>query len=184
MPRLNMLGETIPWIGVACLGENAGFNSGLFTGWGYWILSGKPIEGGRAMRNWRALSLVAVLVAAVFVWQMPPQPATQALMNLPPGVTLKTQDFGTQNFPGVKKVTWNRLTIAPGAKAPNMDMPSKTYDFCYELAGTMSVKGADGKVSQVKPGAVYTVAPDTKIPLLFNTGKVPAVDDFWEIEVQ
>ena len=136
------------------------------------------------MRNWRILSLVAVFIAAIVVWQILPQAAQAEEMKLPKGVTLTTKEFGSQGIPGVKKVTWNRLQIVPGAKWPNMVQPAKTWDFCYELSGTMSVKGADGKISQVKSGAMYTIAPDTKIPLLFNTGKVPAVDIFWEIEVE
>lgn len=136
------------------------------------------------MANWRALGLVAVLIAAVAVWQMLPRAAQAEEMKLPPGVTLKSQEFGTQGIPGVKKVTWNRLQINPGAKWPNADQPAKTWDFCYDLSGTFSVKGVDGKVSRIKAGTPFTVAPNTKIPLLFNQGKTPAVDIFWEIELQ
>lgn len=48
----------------------------------------------------------------------------------------------------------------------------------------MSVKGTNGRVSEVKPGTSYTIAPNTTIPLIFSTGKTPAVDIFWEIHLQ
>ncbi len=136
------------------------------------------------MKNWRVLSLVLVFVAAALVWHVLPVPTATAQMKLPPGVTLTSKEFGTQGIPGVKKVTFNRLQVNRGAKWADVVMGAKTWDFCYELQGTMSVKDAKGKVSQVKPGTSYTIAPEVKIPLIFNTGKVPAVDIFWEIELQ
>ncbi len=106
------------------------------------------------------------------------------VVKLPPGVTLNEKSFDVMGMPGVKKVTWNRLEVKPGAKWPNADQPAKTWDFCYELAGTMTVTGADGKTSNVPPGTSFTVPADTKIPLITNKGKVTAVDIFWEIETQ
>ncbi len=137
------------------------------------------------MKNWRILSLVFVLVVAVLVWQMLPAPtarAQESTMKLPPGVTLKEQKFDAKGMPGVKKVTWNRLEVKPGAKWANVDMGAKVWDFCYELAGTMTVTGADKKTSNVPPGTAFTVPAGTKIPLITNKGSVTAVDIFWEIE--
>jgi len=102
-------------------------------------------------------------------------------MKLPKGVTVTTKDFGTMNLPGAKKVTFYRIQVNPGAKRP-VDMGPKVYDFCYQLSGTMSVKGEDGKVSQIKTGTPATGAPGSKF-LSYNTGKVPAVLICWEIEV-
>ncbi len=135
------------------------------------------------MRNWRALSLVAVLIAAAFVWHMLPQAAKAQEVKLPPGVTLKTKEFDTGKMPGVKKVTWNRLEIKQGAKWANVPMEAKTWDFCYELSGTMTVTGPDGKTNNVPPGTAFTVPAGVTIPLLTNKGKAPAVDIFWEIEL-
>lgn len=136
------------------------------------------------MRNWRLLSLVAVLIAAVLVWHMLPRAIQAQEMRIPPGATMKTQEFGTQDIPGVKKVTFNRFQLNSGAQWANMNSRAKTWAFVYRLSGTMSVKGVDGKVSQSGPGTAFIVAPNAKVPLVFNPGKTPAVNIFWEIEVQ
>ncbi len=165
-------------------GENARGNSGSYLGG--WDGPHPPAdyEGGVVMRNWRPLSLVAVLIAAVFVWHLLPRALQAEEMKVPPGATMKTQEFGTQEIPGVKKVTFNRFQLNPGAKWSNMNSPAKTWAFVYRLSGTMSVKGVDGKVSQAGPGTAFIVAPSSKVPLVFNTGKTPAVNLFWEIELQ
>ncbi len=137
------------------------------------------------MRNWRILSLVLVFVIAALVWQMLPTPTVRAqMMKLPPGVTLKEQKFDVMGMPGVSKVTWNRLEEKPGAKWANVDMGAKVWDFCYTLAGTFTVTGADGKTKTITAGTAYTIPAGTKIPLIANKGKVTAVDLFWEIEQQ
>ena len=137
------------------------------------------------MKNWRILSLALVLVIAALVWQMLPAPTARAqMMKLPPGVTLKEQKFDVMGMPGVSKVTWNRLEMQPGSKWANVDMGPKVWDFCYELSGTMTVTGADGKTKTVAPGTAYTIPAGTKIPLLANKGKVIVKDYFWEIEQQ
>jgi len=137
------------------------------------------------MKNWRILSLALVLVIAALVWQMLPAPTARAqmMMKLPPGVTLKEKKFDVMGMPGVSKVTWNRLEIKPGAKWENVDMGAKVWDFCYELAGTMTAT-VGGKTSSTPPGTAYTIPAGTKIQLLTNKGKVTAVDLFWEIEQQ
>ncbi len=138
------------------------------------------------MRNWRVLSLVLVALVAVVVWQALPTPTARAqgMMKLPPGVTLKEKAFDVMGMPGVKKVTWNRLEMKPGSKWANVDMGAKVWDFCYTLAGTFTVTGADGKTSNVTAGTAYTIPAGQKIPLIANKGKVTAVDIFWEIENQ
>lgn len=137
------------------------------------------------MKNWKLLSLVLVALVAALVWRALPTPTAQAqMMQLPPGVTLKEKSFDVMGMPGVKKVTWNRLEVKPGAKWPNVDMGAKTWDFCYELAGSLTVTGADGKTNTIPTGTSYTVPGNTKIPLITNKGKVTAVDIFWEIETQ
>jgi mannose-6-phosphate isomerase-like protein (cupin superfamily) len=137
------------------------------------------------MRRWRLLCFVLVAVLAVVVWEMLPWPTAQAqMMKLPPGVTLKEKNFDVMGMPGVKKVTWNRLEIKPGASWPNVDMGAKVWDFCYTLAGTFTVTGADGKISTITAGTAYTVPAGAKIPLIANKGKVTAIDLFWEIETQ
>jgi len=114
---------------------------------------------------------------------LPPQAArAEETLKLPKGVTLKTKSFDAMKMPGVKKVTWNRLQINPGAKWSNVPMEPKVWDFCYELSGTMTVTGPDGKTGNVPPGTSFTVPAGVTIPLLTNKGKVPAVDIFWEIE--
>lgn len=134
--------------------------------------------------NWRVLSVAVVVLATVVTWQMLPRLASAEEMKLPKGVTLKVLNkLGAQGMPGVKNITFNRVTIAPGAKWPNMVQPAKTWDFCYEFSGNMSVN-VGGKVSVIKPGTSYTIPPNAKFDLLFNTGKVPAVDLFWEIELE
>jgi quercetin dioxygenase-like cupin family protein len=142
-------------------------------------------EGGISVKNWRLLSLALVALAAVAVWQSLPAPTARAQMtNPPPGVTLKEQTFDVMGMPGVKKVTWNRLEMKPGSKWANVDMGAKVWDFCYELAGSLTVTGADGKTKTVPTGSAYTIPAGTKIPLIANKGKVTAVDIFWEIESQ
>ncbi len=106
------------------------------------------------------------------------------MMKLPPGVTLKMKNHDVMGMPGVKKLTWNRLEMKPGSKWANVDMGPKVWDFCYELAGTMTVTGADGKTNNVTPGTEYIIPAGQKIPLIVNKGKVTAVDIFWEIETQ
>jgi quercetin dioxygenase-like cupin family protein len=106
-------------------------------------------------------------------------------MNLPPGVTVKVpKTLDSQGMPGIKKVTFSRLEIKPGAKWPNVVQPAKTWEYCYALAGEFTVKGADGKTSVVKAGTPFTVPAGTKIPEVSNHGKQTAVDIFWEIEVE
>lgn len=105
------------------------------------------------------------------------------MMQLPPGVTLKEKAFDVMGMPGVKKVTWNRLELKPGAKWPNVDMGPKTWDFCYVSAGTETVI-VGGKTTNFAAGAAYTVPGNTKVDLITNRGKVTAVDLFWEIETQ
>ena len=138
------------------------------------------------MRNWRLLSLALVALVGIAVWQWLPTPTARAqdMMKMPPGVTLKMQKFDVMGMPGVSKVTWNRLEEKPGAKWANVDMGAKVWDFCYTLAGTFTVTGADGKTKTISTGTAYTIPAGTKIPLIANKGKVTAVDLFWEIEQQ
>jgi mannose-6-phosphate isomerase-like protein (cupin superfamily) len=136
------------------------------------------------MRNWRLFSLALVALLAAVVWRALPTPTAQAQgMKLPPGVSLKVTKFDTMGMPGVKTLTWNRLEIKPGAKLPNADMGPKTWDFCYQLTGTMTVT-TGGKTSDVTPGSAYTIPENTKIPLATNKGKVTSVDIYWEMETQ
>lgn len=136
------------------------------------------------MRNWRLLSLVLVALVAAFVWRALPTPTAQAqMMQLPPGITLKEKAFDVMGMPGVKKVTWNRLDIKPGAKWANVNMGPKTWDFCYIAAGTETVI-VGGKTTNFPVGSAYTVPGNTKVDLITNHGKVTAVDTFWEIETQ
>ena len=138
------------------------------------------------MRNWRLLSLAFVALVGVAVWQSLPTPTARAqdMMKLPPGVTLKMKNHDVMGMPGVKKLSWNRLEMKPGSKWANVDMGPKVWDFCYELSGTMTVTGADGKTNNVTPGTEYIIPAGQKIPLIVNKGKVTAVDIFWEIETQ
>ena len=138
------------------------------------------------MRNWRLLSLAVVALVAAAVWQALPAPTARAqdMMKLPAGVTLKMKNYDVMGMPGVKKITWNRLEMKPGSKWANVDMGPKVWDFCYELSGTMTVTGADGKTNNVAPGTEYIIPAGQKIPLIVNKGKVTAVDIFWEIETQ
>lgn len=129
---------------------------------------------------------MVVALAALVVWQFLPAPVAkgqEAMMKLPPGVSLKEKTFDTMGMPGVKKLTFNRLEVKTGAKWANVDMGAKVWDFCYELQGTMTVTGADGKTNNVPAGTSYTIPAGQKIPLITNKGKVTAVDIFWEIEV-
>ncbi len=138
------------------------------------------------MRNWRVLSLVLVCVAAVLVWQMLPMPASQAgmMMKLPPGVTLKTLNtLDAAGMPGVKKVTYNRFEMKPGAKFPDFMEEANHWDFCVIAAGQLTAKLPDGKTVTHKTGESYFIPPNTKAALS-NTGKVNTVDLFWEFEVQ
>ncbi len=135
------------------------------------------------MKNWRILSLVFVCVIAALVWEMLPAPTARAqdIVKLPPGVTVKEQKIdATGGIPGVKKLTWNRLEMKPGAKWANVEMGA-VWDLCYVLAGTFTVTGADGKTSTTSAGTAFTIPLNAKIPLLANKGKVTAVDIFWEI---
>jgi uncharacterized cupin superfamily protein len=137
------------------------------------------------MSRWKLFGFVLVIALAVIVWEMLPVPTAQGqMMQLPPGVTLKEKSFDVMGMPGVKKVTWNRLEIKPGSKWANVDMGAKVWDFCYTLAGTFTVTGADGKTTTITAGTSYTVPAGTKIPLIANKGRVTAVDLFWEIETQ
>lgn len=104
-------------------------------------------------------------------------------MKLPPGVSLKEKKFDTMGLPGVKKLSFNRLEMKPGAKWANVDMGAKVWDFCYELQGALTVTGVDGKTNTIPTGTSYTIPAGTKIPLITNKGKVTAVDIFWEIEM-
>ncbi len=136
--------------------------------------------------RWRPFSLMVVALAALVVWHFLPVPAArgqEAMMKLPPGVSLKEKTFDTMGMPGVKKLTFNRLEVKTGAKWANVDMGAKVWDFCYELQGTMTVTGADGKTNNVPAGTSFTIPAGQKIPLITNKGKVTAVDIFWEIEV-
>jgi len=138
------------------------------------------------MRNWRPFSLLVVALAALVVWHLLPVPVAkgqEATMKLPKGISLKEKKFDTMGVPGVKKLTFNRLEVKTGAKWANVDMGAKVWDFCYELQGTMTVTGADGKTNNVPAGTSFTIPAGAKIPLITNKGKVTAVDIFWEIEV-
>ena len=137
------------------------------------------------MRNWRLLSLVLVALLAAVVWRALPTPTAHAQgMKLPPGVSLTTKKYDTMGMPGVKTLTWNRLEMKPGAKflSPDADMGPKTWDFCLESAGTMTVT-ANGKTRNIPPGTWYTVPQNTKLSL-FNNGRTTVVDIFWEFETQ
>jgi hypothetical protein len=138
------------------------------------------------MRNWRLLSLAVVAFVGVAVWQWLPTPTARAqdMMKMPPGVTLKMKNYDVMGMPGVKKITWDRLEMKPGSKWANVDMGAKVWDFCYELSGTMTVTGSDGKTKNVTAGTEYIIPAGTKLPLIANKGKVTAVDIFWEIEAQ
>lgn len=141
------------------------------------------------MKNWRILSLVLVWAMAVLVWQMLPMPATQvpaaqAQMKLPPGVTLKTLNtIDAQGMPGVKKVTYNRFEMKPGAKFPDFMEEENHWDFCYIQAGQLTAKLPDGKTVVRRTGDSYLIKPGTKAALT-NNGSVTLVDLFWEFEVQ
>jgi hypothetical protein len=137
--------------------------------------------------NWRVLSLALVLTAGLVVWRMIPVPSAQAeeMMKLPPGIILKTLvKADPMGIPGVKGLTAFRLTVMPGAKWANMKNEAKIWDLCYAVSGVMTVKGPDGKTSTIMPGTAYTIPANVTIPLITNTGKVPAVDFFWHVEGQ
>lgn len=138
------------------------------------------------MRNWRAFSLVGVCVAAVLGWQMLPVPATKAQMpmKLPPGATLKVLNtIDAQGMPGIKKVTYNRFELKPGATWPDFMEEANHWDFCYIQAGALTAKLPNGKIVVNRAGDSFLIKPGTKAALS-NKGKVTAVDLFWEFEVQ
>ena len=141
--------------------------------------------GGMTMRNWRVLSLVFVCVAAVLVWQMLPTPATPAqMMKLPPGASLRTLNtIDAAGMPGIKKVTYNRFELKPGAKWPDFMEEANHWDFCYIQAGQLTAKLPDGKIVVRRAGDSYLIKPGTKAALS-NNGSVTVVDLFWEFEVQ
>jgi hypothetical protein len=135
------------------------------------------------MKNWRVLSLVAVLVAAVFIWQMLPPAAKAEEMKLPPGVTLKIdKKFDGQGIPGVKEIMGGRVLMAPGSSWKDQTQDAKTWDFCFQEVGPMIVV-ANGKTSTIATGTLWQVLPGTKFSLE-NKSKVTVVDAFWEITLQ
>ena len=136
------------------------------------------------MKKWGVFCL-AVLCGAAFAWQLYFAPALRAeddallAAKLPSGFTLtKAIPLGTQGMPGVSKIVLYRVEVQPEAKWRNLARPADIWDFCYELAGEMTL--ADGTRTVIRPGTSFTFAAKTSIPLFSNNGKQIASYICWE----
>lgn len=134
------------------------------------------------MRKWSVFCL-AVLCGAAFAWQLYSAPALRAeddarlAAKLPSGFTLtKATPLGTQGMPGVRKIFFYQVEVQPGAKWRNLARPADIWDFCYVLAGEMTL--SNGTV--IRPSTSFTFAAKTSIPLFSNNGKRIASYICWE----
>lgn len=138
------------------------------------------------MKRWSVLGLT-VLCGAVVVWLSYAVPVLRAeddmmlAPSLPRGFTAtKAVPLGTQGMPHVIKIVFYRVEAQPGAKWPNLKRPSDVWDFCYGLAGEMTMTLANKTNAAITPSTAFTFAAGSTTPLFANNTKHVTSYVCWE----